>query len=760
MAFRKTFAASLNWLQKSERRWLVVVVLAVLPWDAIAGANVAVNVSSNLSTLGDAAFGMHTSVYDNQNGNANLPGRLMESGVDTLRYSGGGYADVFHWSVNKLSPWQDGSYGYQGPNTDFGHFVQLLDNAHAQAVITINFGSGQLWNAGHTQLIAPPTNAEPQEAAAWVAYANGDASLYGTPNDITIGTDSLGNNWRTVGFWARLRSSTTAQYQTWATTDGVYDSTFSFLAINHPTAVGIKYWEIGNETFGTGFYDGSQGYSVNYAVPYDGTPRLGNPALSPTTYGQQVKAFSLAMKAVDPSIKIGAVVSTPPGDYSWDSYSGQHWTPQVLAQCASNIDFVIAHWYPWAGNYDNGGNLLPQVGTTISTMVNGATPGQDSGTSSGLHDWINTYRPNDGTNVQIFITEFGYFGSETNALNGMPILGPVNALFAADCYSTWMSYGVANIDYLEMNKIPFVGDSSSLRRGEVFYAIRMLHHLASVGDAFVGAASDASTLRVKAVQQQSGNLGLLLINESRTSSQSVNVVVSSVLLSNSGTKYQFGTNNFSGTAELPVSGPSSNSVSGLGNSFSLSVPAYTMTVLVIPILPGNTAPVLAPLSDATVNVGESVVITARAMDTNSPPQSLTFSLLDGPTNATLTQINNTNATFDWRPLVAQANTTNLFTLEVADNGSPSLSATQSFEVTVNPVMLPTVSSVGWSNGRLSLQISGEEGPDYGIETSTNLVDWSTLLTTNSPAMPFLWTDTNTAILPAEFYRIKVGPPLP
>jgi hypothetical protein len=27
-------------------------------------------------------------------------------------------------------------------------------------------------------------------------------------------------------------------------------------------------------------------------------------------------------------------------------------------------------------------------------------------------------------------------------------------------------------------------------------------------------------------------------------------------------------------------------------------------------------------------------------------------------------------------------------------------------------------------------------------------------------MPFQWTDTNSAALPAQFYRIKVGPPLP
>ncbi len=724
-------------------------------------ATVTVNVSSPLFPVADTAYGMHTSVYDNQNGNANLPARLIESGVNTLRYSGGGYADVFHWSVNKTSPWQDGTYGYQGPNTDFGHFVGLLDNAHAQAVITVNFGSGQLWNAGHTQLVAPSTNAEPPEAAAWVAYANGDASLYGTVNDIDLGTDSQGNNWRTAGFWARLRSSTPAAYQTWASADGVYDATFSFLAINHPTPVGIKYWEIGNETFGTGYYSATSGngYSVNYAVPYPYTnfSRVGNPALSPATYGQQVKAFSLAMKSVDPTIKIGAVVSTPPGDYNWDFDSlGQHWTPEVLAQCATNIDFVIAHWYIYNGNKDNGSSLLPSVAATIPSMINGSVP--HTGVSSGLKDWINQYRPGDPANVSIFITEFGYTGSVavTNSGNGSPILGPVTALFDADSYATWMSYGVSNICFLEMNKTPFLGDAGSLNRGETFYAIKLLHAMAAPGDTFVTTTSDTSSVRAQAALQQSGKVGLMLLNENRTQPQTVNVSIANASLSGTGTRYQLGTNNFTGTQETPTSAPSSNTVSSLGNSFSVILPPYSMTILVIPALT-NTWPVLAAIGDQTVNVGQTVAFTASAADTDQPPQTLTFSLLSGPGNATL---NSSSGAFSWRPSVTNANTANPISLKVADNGTPELSATQSFTVTVNPLTAPSVASTTWSNEQFNLQVDGQAGPDYAVQVSTNLVDWNTLWVTNSPAMPFQWADSNAAVLPMQFYRIQVGPPLP
>jgi beta-galactosidase len=175
----------------------------------------------------------------------------------------------------------------------------------------------------------------------------------------------------------------------------------------------------------------------------------------------------------------------------------------------------------------------------------------------------------------------------------------------------------------------------------------------------------------------------------------------------------------------------------------------------------NTAPVLAPIANQTVNVGQTVALTATATDTDSPPQTLTFSLLSGPTNAALAQINNTNANFNWRPGVTNANSVNPVTLKVTDNGSPSLSATRSFTITVNPLVLPTVQPAGWSNGQFNLRVTNSMvGPDYAVQASSNLVDWSTLFITNSPPMSFQWTDTNAPMARAQFYRLKVGPPLP
>jgi hypothetical protein len=170
----------------------------------------------------------------------------------------------------------------------------------------------------------------------------------------------------------------------------------------------------------------------------------------------------------------------------------------------------------------------------------------------------------------------------------------------------------------------------------------------------------------------------------------------------------------------------------------------------------NTPPVLAAIGNQTVNVGQTVAFTASATDTDSPPQTLTFALLAGPANATL---DTNSGAFSFRPLVTQADSTNGFTLQVSDNGTPSLSATQSFTVTVNPITQPGLGSISLAGGQISFNISGQSGPDYAIEASTNLTQWSNVFITNSPALPFTWTDATTNSL-QRFYRIKLGPPLP
>jgi len=284
----------------------------------------------------------------------------------------------------------------------------------------------------------------------------------------------------------------------------------------------------------------------------------------------------------------------------------------------------------------------------------------------------------------------------------------------------------------------------------------MAHLLANIGDTFVATASDQSTLRVHAASRQDGKVGVMLLNTSPTLTNTVNVSIVGTNLAATGTQYQFGLTNFIGASDLPGYPVATNTVSGLGNQFTVSVPPYSMIDLLIPVA-SNTSPVLAAISNQTVNVGQTVSFTASATDTNQPPPMLAFNLLSAPTNAT---INSATGFFTWRPSVTQADSTNQFTLTVSDNGSPSMSATEHFVFTVNPLPLPTLSQPVFNNGQFSLKLGGANGPDYAVQVSTNLTNWQTIFTTNSPTMPLTWTDTNMSTGPERFYRIDVGPPLP
>jgi glucuronoarabinoxylan endo-1,4-beta-xylanase len=222
----------------------------------------------------------------------------------------------------------------------------------------------------------------------------------------------------------------------------------------------------------------------------------------------------------------------------------------------------------------------------------------------------------------------------------------------------------------------------------------------------------------------------------------------------------FNLTNFTATSVTPWITSSTLSLAqqpqiGVTNdSFTYDVPAMSVVTFVGQGNTGNTPPVIAAVSNQTVNPGVTLLVTNTASAPDVPPQTLTFSPANAfPANAAL---NSSNGIFTWRPLIAQANTTNLIQIQVTDSGSPNLSATNGFYVFVNPITNPVLSLIGVSQGQVSMTVNGPQGPDYTLWTSTDLINWQTLFTTYSPATPFTLVDTNSTD-PARFYLIQIGP---
>jgi glucuronoarabinoxylan endo-1,4-beta-xylanase len=188
------------------------------------------------------------------------------------------------------------------------------------------------------------------------------------------------------------------------------------------------------------------------------------------------------------------------------------------------------------------------------------------------------------------------------------------------------------------------------------------------------------------------------------------------------------------------------------SSFTYFVPAMSV-VTFVGTGNTNTPPNIVPVANQIASVGVTLLVTNIASDADSPPNTLSFSPANTfPANATL---NSSSGVFSWRPHVSQANTTNLIKVQVTDSGS-SMSATNAFNVVVNPVTNPVVSGITFSAGQVSMTVNGPGGPDYTFLTSTDLINWQSVLTTNAPAVPFTFVYTNLNN-PNQFYRFQIGP---
>ncbi|MFC5835806.1 cellulose binding domain-containing protein [Nonomuraea insulae] len=272
---------------------------------------------------------------------------------------------------------------------------------------------------------------------------------------------------------------------------------------------GVKYWEIGNENYGNGRY-GSAWEADDHADK------------SPAEYARHVVAYADAMKAVDPTIKIGAVLTTPanwPDAITAEGDNGS-WNKVILSAAGPKIDFVIVHWYP--GALDRTGHVPDMIQLTREQIAKYAGPGSDR--------------------IGISMTEFNT-GSSSNGTNTQP-----GALAAADAYATLLANGVFSVDWWNVhNGIGAVseveghtdyGDFGLLSSGACnsdgsvcepalntpfapYYALQMVGKFARPGDRFIRAATDQPKVTAHAARRPNGDLAVLLINTSSDTSYPV-----------------------------------------------------------------------------------------------------------------------------------------------------------------------------------------------------------------------------------------------
>jgi hypothetical protein len=167
-------------------------------------------------------------------------------------------------------------------------------------------------------------------------------------------------------------------------------------------------------------------------------------------------------------------------------------------------------------------------------------------------------------------------------------------------------------------------------------------------------------------------------------------------------------------------------------------------------IPTNSAPTITGVADLALHAGMALRMTNSATDADFPPNTLTFSLLTAPPG---TGIHPSTGYLLWTLTATNVGTTNLFTVRVTDDGSPPLSATNSFRVRIIPP--PQVSTTQVPSASVRLTWTSAVRSRYRVEYAGNLASptWLPLgkiITATATTTTF--TDT-----PAQqrFYRIVV-----
>jgi hypothetical protein len=178
--------------------------------------------------------------------------------------------------------------------------------------------------------------------------------------------------------------------------------------------------------------------------------------------------------------------------------------------------------------------------------------------------------------------------------------------------------------------------------------------------------------------------------------------------------------------------------------------SFTVTVNEV-----NSPPVLAGVANRTIHQGATLVITNTATDSDLPANTFTFGLAASPPAGAT--IGSASGVFTWTPSPAFLNTTNPISLKVTDNGSPPLSDTNSFSVTV--VAPPQIQSILVTNDAATVTWSAISGQSYRLQVrdSLTLPGWSNLAPDVLASGPAATKTDSPLSATNRFYRVMVVP---
>jgi len=162
--------------------------------------------------------------------------------------------------------------------------------------------------------------------------------------------------------------------------------------------------------------------------------------------------------------------------------------------------------------------------------------------------------------------------------------------------------------------------------------------------------------------------------------------------------------------------------------------AITEQSFIINVAEVNRPPVIDPIGDSELDASGSFSFVARATDLDQPTNTLRFNLDVAPTGA---QLNSVTGEINWTPQPGQTQAE--FTISVVDNGTPPLSDSESFLITVSrpfevldvapivedeEVPIVFVATTAGGDGPVAFTLGEDSPSDATIDSATGEFAWT------------------------------------
>jgi hypothetical protein len=322
-----------------------------------------------------------------------------------------------------------------------------------------------------------------------------------------------------------------------------------------------KYWTVGNENYGNGHY-GANWEADNHADK------------SPTGYANEVVAYSDAMKAVDPTIKVGAVLTMPanwPDGLTGGGDSGT-WNQTVLSLAGSKIDYVDLHWYP--------GGSSAADSLTKSAQINDAI--------YMVRQQIAKYAAANASNIGMSLTETNVGVGENTQPGALYLADVYSGLFENGVFTvTWWNVhnGIGNVSTVagqtDYNDFGMLSSGNCTPDGTTcepalntpfapYWGLSMMNAFAHPGDQFIRAGTDQALVTAHAVRRANGDLAVLLVNKDPDNAYPATISYAGYSpAAGAPTVYSF-TNGATGVSSAQT-----------GTATSQTLPPYSLTTIVL-----------------------------------------------------------------------------------------------------------------------------------------------------------------------------------